>query len=192
MDKVERVARGMATRRGRDPDELVPATGYSDAEMVPRWHKEVEWAERLVLGLSAISAMEAVEEERPHMLDKAGLFKDSHYPATLRSAPIPSGNGGWRPIAEALEDEDAPYIDVAWDVEDDPDPNVERMWVVDVARWDRGWAGGIDSPAYGPTWVSATSGDFLKPTHWMPRPSPPGEQAAGAEAEGPQTEKHDE
>lgn len=56
---VEHVARAMASRRGNDPDELVQATGYPDAEWIPRWKREIEWAERFLLARAALADGEA-------------------------------------------------------------------------------------------------------------------------------------
>ncbi len=52
---VERVARAMVVAFGKDPDELRPATGYSDAQMIPRWWHEIEWAKRHIAANAALS-----------------------------------------------------------------------------------------------------------------------------------------
>lgn len=43
---IEKVSRAMASALGVDPDELVPATGYANAPLIPFWQKQREWAIR--------------------------------------------------------------------------------------------------------------------------------------------------
>jgi hypothetical protein len=54
-DQVERVARAMVRALGRNPDEVVPETGYADARPVPRWYKEIEWAKRSIAASEALA-----------------------------------------------------------------------------------------------------------------------------------------
>lgn len=58
---IEKMARAAVVAFGHDPDELVPATGYDDAPMIPRWYQEWEFAARYWVFRAAYEA----EHEEP-------------------------------------------------------------------------------------------------------------------------------
>lgn len=58
-EKIEAVARMMAHALGRDPDEVVPSSGYSDANMIPYWRMQTEWALRFIAAYQTMQQIEA-------------------------------------------------------------------------------------------------------------------------------------
>lgn len=53
--RVEQVARAMCSAFGADPDQIVPATGYKNAPLIPRWRHEQEWAIRHLAAQQALT-----------------------------------------------------------------------------------------------------------------------------------------
>ena len=53
---VEKVARAMTVGVGRDPDEMVPRSGYAADKnnLIPRWYFNIEWAQRHIAATSAL------------------------------------------------------------------------------------------------------------------------------------------
>lgn len=94
-------------------------------------------------------------------LDVECLQAAVSYLSTSRPA---QAEDGWKPIETAPHDHP---IDVAVPFEDG------GHWVT-TAFWDAmGYEGAPDQPGWQPTWISRETGDFIKPSHWRPRPKPP-------------------
>lgn len=58
LPEVERLARAVAIYQGRDPDSLVPETGYSDAHLMPLWWRYQEDALKFIAMRDACAPQE--------------------------------------------------------------------------------------------------------------------------------------